>query len=540
IILTAYVSGLDNFTMNVYLIYGATVFNGLVQWTTLAVIQSMIFAIGKPIYAKTADIFGRAFVYALSLLFLTIGTLVIATSQGINTLAGGVVFFALGNCGLTLVQQLILADLVPPRWRALVGQAVTLHFVINFGISSKITGALIPDRWRWGPATFSILNPIVTLPIIIVLGVQQRATVRAGIIRPFPYEGRGFLGAVKAFLIDIDILGMLCFAGGFLLLLLPLTIANRAPNGYDSGYIIAMFVVGGILLLVWPLIELRVSKPLVNLRTLFTNVDVILPCVIYFLDDFSYGMTSTPALNWVEIVFNWNTTSATYFLYAQSLSLVIFGVVGGAIAAYTRHYKRLTVFGACLRLLGLGLMIRYRSAGSSTFQIVMPQVIQGMGGGFMTCTLLVAAQAAVSHANVGVITGFVLLTIALGSALGSAVVGSIQQRLLVALHKYVDPIAGNSTLAVQIYGGGVRALARYPLGTPIRTATIQAWSENMHDILSGAIIIAGIGVVACVFLPDRRLSEDKQNNVTAETVQPLVPLAAVSGRIRLTSEPPEV
>ncbi len=39
-------------------------------------------------------------------------------------------------------------------------------------------------------------------------------------------------------------------------------------------------------------------------------------------------------------------------------------------------------------------MIKYREVGSSTAQVVIPQVLQGLGGGFLGVTLQVAAQSA--------------------------------------------------------------------------------------------------------------------------------------------------
>ncbi|CAK7198955.1 hypothetical protein SEUCBS139899_001623 [Sporothrix eucalyptigena] len=43
-----YVLGLNSFTMAVYLINAASLFNSTVQYSTLAVIESMILAIGQP------------------------------------------------------------------------------------------------------------------------------------------------------------------------------------------------------------------------------------------------------------------------------------------------------------------------------------------------------------------------------------------------------------------------------------------------------------------------------------------------------------
>lgn len=103
--------------------------------------------------------------------------------------------------------------------------------------------------------------------MIAVLAWQQYQYVKQRVISKYPYEGIGFWKALQSFFIDIDFVGLFCFAGGFLLLLLPLTIAEGGPDGYKSGYIIAIFVLGGALLLTWPLVELRAPRPPVHIRS---------------------------------------------------------------------------------------------------------------------------------------------------------------------------------------------------------------------------------------------------------------------------------
>ncbi|KND86480.1 Siderophore iron transporter mirC [Tolypocladium ophioglossoides CBS 100239] len=527
VVLTAYANGLDNFTMTVYLNAAASQFNGIVQYTTLAVIQSMILAVSKPIFAKLADVLGRAAGFAIAILLFTIGTTTISSSNSIGGLAAGMVFFAWGNSGLSFNLSLLVADLTSPRWRCTISNVLSIHFVINFGIASKITDALVPRNWRWGVGMFSIINPCVTGPMIGVLAWQQYRSVQRGVIRKYPYQDMGFLRAVQAFFIDVDFLGLFCFSGGFLLLLLPLTIAEKAPNGYGSGYIIAMFVLGGSLLLAWPLVELRSPRPLVRLRSFFANPDVVVPGAILFVDQFSVALTMTPAYQWISITHGWGPGGATYFLYTQSLCLVIFGILAGFAATYTGRYKHVCIAGACIRIIGLGLMMKYRGADASTFQVVIPQVLMGLGGGLMTANVTVVAQAAVSHDELSIVTGFILLVLELGASIGSAVVGAVQQTLRSSLHQYLDPITGgNATVVNTIYAQGSLAVAKYPLGTPIRDATVHAWTDNMHQLIIAAVTLGAVNLLTCVALPDHELKDRQQNNVENDSTGVLAPVAA--------------
>lgn len=139
VILTSYANGLDNFTMNVYLNMAASQFNSIMQYTTLAVIQSMILAIGKPVFAKLADVLGRATGFAISIVLFTVGTITISSSDGM-------VFFSCGSTGLSFNLSLLVADLTSPRWRCTISNALTIHFVINFGIASR-------SLTHWCPGT---------------------------------------------------------------------------------------------------------------------------------------------------------------------------------------------------------------------------------------------------------------------------------------------------------------------------------------------------------------------------------------------------
>ncbi|KAL1889435.1 hypothetical protein Sste5346_008919 [Sporothrix stenoceras] len=524
VLLIAYANGLDNFTMSVYLQTAASQFKGITQYTTLAVIQSMLLGVLKPFWARFADLFGRATGYALSILLFTIGVIIMAASQSIKDLGAGIVFFAIGSTGVSLCQDLVLADLVSARWRPTVGALMTVHFIINFGVSSKITGALVPNNWRWGVGMFSIINPLVTLPIVIVLARQQWRSYKSGRLAPYPYRGMSVGGAFLQFAREIDALGLFLISAGFLFVLLPLTIASAAPHGFKTGYIIAMFVLGGVFLILFPIVELFVvPQPMVNIRRLGRNVNVLIPAGIVFIDQFSYGLTLTPVYQWSRIMFDWNVTNATYFMYTQSLCLVVFNIVAGFICTMTGRYKWVTFSGAVVRFVGLGLMIRYRTAGSTTAQAVIPQVIQGLGGGFMTASTLVVAQAAVPHEEVAIVTGFYLLVLEVGSSIGSAVVGAVQKQLRGELQANLAGVV-NATIIETIYAEGAVAAVQFPLGSAVRTGIIKAWSSNMHSLLIGAVVIAAFDVILSFCLPDKVLP-DKQNFSDDEDAETPVPIA---------------
>lgn len=395
-----------------------------------------------------------------------------------------------------------------------------MPFIINFGIGSKITGALVPDQWRWGIGMFAILVPVTATPLAFYLFSISRRVSRSG------ETPKLTLTRLRIVISSLDLPGLFLLLIGFGLLLLPLTIADQAPRGYGTGYIIAMFVLGGVALVAFPFVESWVSYPAVNLRRLRhvdSGLDVIIATSISMADALSTMVAFTPSYNWVRITFDYSVQHATYYLYAGSLAVVIFGIAGGLMATATRRYKWLIVFGGATRLMALGLMYRYRGPESSTAQIIIPQMLQGLGGAVITANLLVAAQISVPHADFAMVTGIFLMAGGVADAAGSAIAGAIQQQLLPALREFLAGTADDAAIQT-IYDQGYLALdPDYPLGSPIRTGAILAWEKNTRQILAAAIAIAGLSFLLCFALKDRVLPET-QNRVTDEDTGLLVPI----------------
>lgn len=66
-------------------------------------------------------------------------------------------------------------------------------------------------------------------------------------------------------------------------------------------------------------------------------------------------------------------------------------------------------------------MIRSRGAQGTDAELVISQIIQGLGGGFAAVCSQVGAQASVPHVDVATVTAFVLLITEIGGAIGTAI-----------------------------------------------------------------------------------------------------------------------
>lgn len=66
-------------------------------------------------------------------------------------------------------------------------------------------------------------------------------------------------------------------------------------------------------------------------------------------------------------------------------------------------------------------MLRSRGADESNFELLMTQILQGVGGGIAALSIQVSAQASVPHADVAMVTAVVLLVTEFGAAGGGAI-----------------------------------------------------------------------------------------------------------------------
>ncbi|SPO29685.1 probable siderophore iron transporter mirC [Ustilago trichophora] len=523
IALVAYLAGLDNNTMWAWQTTATTKFNQYPAYTAITIVQAVLIAVGKFPIAKLADVFGRAQAYTVSVVFWVVGFIIIAVSQNASNVAGGTVIYAIGNTGVQIMQQIVLADYISTKWRGVSIGLVSLPYIINFAIASKITTALttvtvngvaqINPNWRWGPGFFAICAPVAAFSIILALAINQRRAKARGLVPIHPYKAMPVLAAMYSFLIDIDALGLFLICGGFLMFLLPLNLAKLQADGWSTGWIIAMLVLGGVMIIGFWVWEMYASKPILNRRWRL-NKDVHFATAIGFFDFFSFYASWVPAYYWSMIVMGYDNQGATYFSNCQSLALTVFGITAGFISAGTKNYKWVLVSGAVIRMVGIGLMIKYREFGSSNVQAVMPQVLQGLGGGFLGVTLQVAAQVSVRHQDVATVTAYFLLLTEIGGACGNALVGAVQTNVLPGYYDKYLPML-NATQRASIYASPFGAVALYPIGTPERAGMISAYNDYVHILLIVAIVLSVPPIILGLLINNRKLN-DKQNCVSNE------------------------
>ncbi|KAG6890842.1 hypothetical protein C0992_012481 [Termitomyces sp. T32_za158] len=420
--LAAYIYSLDGSTTYTYLSYAASAFEDHTLISTIQVAQSIIIAVGKPVIAKVADVTSRGLAYTVVLVFYVVGYIVIASSKNIETVAGGIILYAIGYTGLQLLTQVIIADITTLKWRGLVSSLISMPFIINAFIGANVSASVIKHAgWRWGYGMFAILIPVSLLPLIITLLWAENKAKKLGITPKQNSTAKGLFEQVMDGANRLDVPGLVLIGTCVALILLPLTLSSSAKGGWNNPSMIAMIVIGCVLIPFVGLYEFKFAKYPVIPRRFVLNRSIVIASIVGALDFISFYLSFTYLYSYILIVKPWSLVNTTYFTQTQTVALTVFGIVAGLSMRFMRRAKWLLVVGLGIRILGVGLMIHSRGADGSDAELVWTQLLQGIGGGFAAVASQVSAQAAVPHADVAMCTAVVLLITEIGGAIGSGI-----------------------------------------------------------------------------------------------------------------------
>lgn len=252
-----------------------------------------------------------------------------------------------------------------------------------------------------------------------------------------------------------------------------------------------MIVIGCVCLVVFPVWESvgkLAPRPFLSLR-LLTNRNVLAGCGIgFFYFAVFYTSIQPYFYSYLQVVQDDSITAAGHVVQTFTFTSTVTAICISVIIKYTRHYKYYITAGACIYLMGIGLMIRYRSLGSSTGQIVGTQIAVGIGGGMLNVPAQLGVQAAVSHSDVAGATAIFLTIAEIGGAVGNAIFGVVWIKNIPAkLAKYL-PLDAQSDAALIF--GNLTIAKSYMVGTPERLAIDRSYQETMDILLIVAACLA--------------------------------------------------
>ncbi|KAK2813651.1 hypothetical protein FQN50_000049 [Emmonsiellopsis sp. PD_5] len=368
IFLIAYVYGLDGTIRGVYQPHAVASYGQHSLLATVGVLRGVIGAAAQPTIAKIADVFGRAEVVFITIIFYVMGM------WGKPYVGTGFVDSAYGH------QELSLKPLRPMcKGSALIGYTgIILLVEVLIADTTSLRSRLL-------------FSYIPALPFLL-LGARQLSV---------------------ALFWQLDVIGVILLIAVFALILVPFTLAGGIKTQWETAKVIAPLVIGVLCIPAWIYWEKTCKHPMIPFRLLkdrsvwgALGLAVMLNCAWYLQGDFLYTV--------LIVAFDESVLSASRISFLYSFSSVITGCVAGLIVFKIRRLKAIIVAGTILFVVAFGLLINYRGGTSSSNHsgMIGAQILLGIAG------------------DVAVITGLYLASYNIGSALGNTISGAIWNQVL--------------------------------------------------------------------------------------------------------------
>ncbi|TVY83694.1 Siderophore iron transporter mirC [Lachnellula suecica] len=512
IFLMAFSTSLEGQVVQSVAVFATSSFGQHSLISTVYVVQGVVNAVIKTPMAKVADVFGRLEAFSMSIFLYVIGYVMMSAASNVQTFAAAQIFYSAGNTGLQILQQIFIADTSDLLNRALWSSLPDIPFLITVWVGSIIGEDILKTTtWRWGYGIWCIILPVMFLPLALTLYLNNRKAKKLGLTETSPWKGIGFRNIMKSLWTELDIGGIVFLSGAFALILIPLTIASKAKDGWGSGNIIAMLVIGVVCFIAFPFWESSkklAPRPLIPLHLLRSRT-FSCGCAAGFFYFAAYYISVQPYFySYLLVVQHESVTAAGHVTQTFSFTSTVASIIVSFVIKYTKYYKHVMVAGAAIYLMGIGLMVRYRSQGASIGQIVGTQIAVGIGGGLLNVPAQLGVQASTDHQHVAIATAVYLTSVELGGAVGSAISGAVWGKNIPAkLEMYLPSRSKDESLA--IYNSITKAQS-YAVGTPERTAIDRAYQETMTILLIIAVCVAAVPFLFSLFMENYKLDEIEQ------------------------------
>ncbi|GAA6063114.1 hypothetical protein JCM10212_002636 [Sporobolomyces blumeae] len=149
--------------------------------SSVVIVTSITFAVGKPPFTKILDVFGRAEGVCLAAALYSLGYLLTAFATDVKVFVFARALAALGAQGIQLAQQIIVADTTTLSNRGLITSTVSLPWLVTTWIGPPLGAAFQrhgPIGYRLAYATFGILLPLLATVLFCTLWLEWRKIKR--------------------------------------------------------------------------------------------------------------------------------------------------------------------------------------------------------------------------------------------------------------------------------------------------------------------------------------------------------------------------
>ena len=460
--------------------------NSELQWIVDA--YTIVFAGLLLTAGSLGDRFGRRPALQVGLVVFGLGSVSAALAGSANELIATRAFMGIGAAFIMPATLSIITNVFPAQergkaigvWAATAGVAVAL---------GPLTGGFLLEHFYWG----SIF--LVNIPIVIV-GLLAGIFLIPDSKDPHPQR--------------IDPVGAVLSIVGLTTLLYA--IIEGPVEGWTDPTTLGFFAVGGIVLALFFVWELRCDHPMLDL-SFFKNPRFSVASGAIALTFFAMFGSIFVLTQYLQFVLGYSPLETGVRLLAFAIPMMIFAPLS---ARFVERVGAKVVVGAGLTLMATGLLLSTGLDASSSYgAIAWRMVVMATGMALTMAPATDSIMGSLPLAKAGVGSAVNDTTRQIGGAVGVAVVGSVFSSVYGA--QIADSIAGQPVppdVANGIkdsIGFALQAAARIggSAGAELADAARAAFVDGFHAGLIVGGVVAAIGAVCVVlWLPARARRQD--------------------------------
>jgi EmrB/QacA subfamily drug resistance transporter len=370
-----------------------------VSWIVTAYLLSA--SVLTPILGRLGDMVGKRKMLIVVLSILAVGAVVSALATSLTVLIIGRILQGAGGAMMPLSIGMVRDELPRERVATTVGM-ISAIFGVGAGIGIVAAGPIVEHlSWHW----------LFWLPLALVLIALAGAIFG---MKESPVRTPGKLDVLGATILSVSLVGLL------------LAISKGQAWGWGEAKTIGLLAAGVVGLVVFVLVELRVSEPLIDMKLMRIRGVWATDLVALILGFAMFGtFLLVPTLLQLPSVtgygFGKSVTEAGLFLLPTVVMMVLFGPIAGLL---NRKYgPKLPMF------LGTVLVVAAFTLPAlghgEIWQVLASGLLTGAGIGFAFAAMSNAIIESVPPSQTGEATSVNSIARTIGSSIGTAVVAAV-------------------------------------------------------------------------------------------------------------------
>ncbi|KAK7943631.1 major facilitator superfamily domain-containing protein [Apiospora aurea] len=402
------------------------------------------------------------------------------------------VALALFSAATTFLVTITLSDLLSVRRRSLALSALGLVWVVA-GTAGPVVGGALSQyaTWRW---CFWLSLPVCGVTFLVMAAFLDVHNPRTPLA-----EG----------LHAVDWFGIVSMLAATLLLLLGLDLGGIVYP-WGSPVIICMVVIGACMVPIFLYVEKSMARlPLIHLA-MFHDVSNVATVVVAFTHSISSFGTEYYLPLYFQAVKQSTPFQSGFLILPLIITCVIVDILSSVYMFKFGRYRELIWAGTALLTLGTGLYIAY-DANTSTAAIIGFQIVHGLGMSSLFQTPLMSLQSSVTQADTATATATMGFLRNLGMCLSTVVGGVVFQNSMASWRSRLAASGLGEAQLQALSGYEATAHVNLPqsLTDPVQRQTvIDAFAWSVRNMFIMYTCIAGVGLLASVFIKQRYMSKE--------------------------------